>query len=90
MEAIHASLRTPISQLDWARLQPGVESEVSQAYTRRCRAAGAATGSDIELQQELSQGVRRIDFLRYSFIFGGLVQLREGDMETYRLLVRSR
>lgn len=91
LKALHSSLRAPVSQIEWSRVSSAAKLDIAEAYTRRCRAAGsAAGGSSAELERELGQGVRRIDFLRNKCLFAGLQRQRDDDNENFKLVVRER
>jgi hypothetical protein len=82
--ALHRSLQTRISHIDWARLSISEETAISRAYTRRCRSVPQLA------QFEASQGVRRIDYLLDKVVFRGLVRVlgMEG-FEKLRLVTGS-
>ncbi|GBE79822.1 hypothetical protein SCP_0210230 [Sparassis crispa] len=80
--AIHRTLQTQISHVDWARLPSGDDVAVARAYTRRCRTFPSAEAF------EASQGVRRVDYLLDKFMFKGLVRTSyRGGFEHVKLLV---
>lgn len=90
LEALHSGLRAPVSQIEWSRVSSSLKLEVAEAYTRRCRAAAADGGGAVELERELGQGVRRVDFLCNKNFFGGLQRTADGDNQNFKLLVRER
>ncbi|KDQ54281.1 hypothetical protein JAAARDRAFT_38441 [Jaapia argillacea MUCL 33604] len=85
LTAIHRSLQTQITHLDWAKLNMSQEMEISRAYRRRCK-----TFPSVE-QFEASQGVRRVDYLGKKVCFRGLVRERGTDgFENLKLIVGER
>lgn len=83
--AIHRSLQRQITHVDWARLSRADEVEVARAYTRRCKTFPSAEAF------EVSQGVRRVDYLRDRYMFKGLVRTsHDGGFEHAKLLVGRR
>ena len=90
LEALHSALRAPVTQVEWSRVPSSLKLEIAEAYTRRCRAAGAEGGGPAELERQLGQGVRRVDFLRQKTIFAGLQRTKDNDIENFKLLVRER
>lgn len=80
--AIHRSLHTQISHLDWGRLTMSEEIAIARAYTRRCRSIPSVA------QLEASQGVKRVDFLLDRFMFRGLVRAPGSEgFDEYKLIV---
>jgi hypothetical protein len=80
--AIHRSLHTRISHMDWAKLSASEETAVARAYTRRCKSIPSVA------QFEASQGVRRVDYLLDKNRFRGLLRHSSGDgFETFKLVV---
>jgi hypothetical protein len=65
--AVHATLHRKISHEEWGRLSMSQETEVSRAYTHRYK----ASGSDWEVRQQQSEGVKRVDFLLKNTWFKG-------------------
>ena len=84
--ALHSSLHTQISHLEWARLSPEEEIRIARAYTKRCKKNIAPTAN-----LELSQGVKQVDFLRNQVIFRGLVRTSPNadGVEVFRLVLGS-
>ncbi|KAK1221567.1 Rho guanine nucleotide exchange factor [Marasmius sp. AFHP31] len=76
---VHRVLHTSISHADWAQLTPVEQGHVSSAYGNRCRAAAHAgapmgtSGADRARfeQAEMSQGVKKVDFLLEKVWFRG-------------------
>ncbi|KAI0960202.1 hypothetical protein AcW1_004780 [Taiwanofungus camphoratus] len=64
--AIHSSYQRQVTHSDWMRLSQSEEMEIARAYTRRCK-----TFPSVEAFEK-SQGVRRVDYLRENYMFGGL------------------
>lgn len=90
IKGIHASLQTKITHLEWARMSESATLEISRAYTRRCRSAGAFRNAEAF---ELNQGVRRVDFLGDKYYFGGLTRARQDrpdDVVNLKLLIKGR
>jgi hypothetical protein len=83
--SIHTSLQTQITHLDWARLSDSEERAIARAYNRRCRAIPA-------MESLLaSQGVRRVDYLLKTFVFGGLIHnVGDEGFDNLKLIVTSR
>ena|ERR1700722_1246783 len=81
--ALHRSLHMRISHIDWAKLSVSRETAVSRAYTRRCKNIPSLS------QFELSQGVRRVDYLLEKVMFKGLVRVHgtADGFETMKLIV---
>jgi len=80
--ALHRSLHTRISHIDWAKLSVSEETAVARAYTRRCKSIPSVA------QFEASQGVRRVDYLLDKVMFRGLLRSSGGDgFETFKLVV---
>jgi hypothetical protein len=83
--AVHRSLHTRISHIDWARLSVAEETAVSKAYTRRCRSVPSTS------EFEANQGVRRVDYLLDRVIFRGLLRVSSSEgFETMRLILGDR
>ena len=83
--AIHRHLQIQISHRDWVKLSNDDTTQISRAYTRRCR-----TFPSVE-QFETSQGVRRVDYLKDKYIFKGLTRRRgEDGFEHVKLLIGSK
>jgi len=83
--AIHTHFQTQIRHQDWNQLSEVEETAIARAYTRRCRAFPS-------MEQLLaSQGVRRIDYLRKTFMFAGLVRVAGDEgYDNLKLVVTSR
>lgn len=80
--AIHRSLHTRISHIDWAKLSVSEETAVARAYTRRCKSIPSVA------QFEASQGVRRVDYLLDKVMFRGLLRVAGGNgFDTLKLVV---
>lgn len=67
LESVYRHLQQQITHVEWGRLGRSEEMAVSRAFTRRIKSAGDA-GED-----EMSLGVKRVDFLLDKFMFRGLV-----------------
>lgn len=72
LTAIHRFLHQRITHQDWARLSLQEETEISRAYTRRCKNI-----PNMEVL-ERAQGVKRVDFLLSQTRFKGLVRVGTG------------
>ncbi|KAF9232431.1 hypothetical protein BU15DRAFT_10476, partial [Melanogaster broomeanus] len=70
---IHSSLHRQITHQDWAQLSLSEETAIARAYTRRRKSVPSAA------QEQASQGVKRIDYLREKHIFRGLVGTHDED-----------
>ncbi|KAL4064707.1 hypothetical protein V8B97DRAFT_1297346 [Scleroderma yunnanense] len=70
---IYSSLRRQITHHDWYQLSDSKQDAISRAYHRRCRSV-PSTGN-----LEVSQGVRRVDYLKDKYMFRGLIRARDGD-----------
>ncbi|KAI1782728.1 hypothetical protein LXA43DRAFT_904965 [Ganoderma leucocontextum] len=82
LTAIHRTLHTQISRRDWDKLLGDRRQVVLEAYTRRCRRyIGFRWIDDVG-------GIRRVDYLRDSYMFGGIVCecARDGVAEMRLLL----
>ncbi|KLO08483.1 kinase-like protein [Schizopora paradoxa] len=82
LTSIYDSLQTPITHAEWARLSQQDITEVSAAFTQRCRKQGQAS-------EEYKKGVRRCDFLRRKILYSGLKLAKDGDGTVFKLYARN-
>ncbi|THH09668.1 hypothetical protein EW145_g1849 [Phellinidium pouzarii] len=80
LHAVHRSLQTALTHVEWAKLSERETYEASRAYTRRCRKADF----------ERMQGVRRVDLLNEKCWFGGISKVKDDDPHNFELSVRSK
>jgi hypothetical protein len=71
VHAVHASLHRNISYGEWGGLSLSQRTDVARAYTHRYK----ASGSDWEVRQQQSEGVKRVDFLLKNTWFKGFIWL---------------
>jgi hypothetical protein len=84
VHAVYASLHRKISYWEWGALSLSQRTEVARAYTRRYK----ASGSDWEVRQQQSEGVKRVDFLLKNTWFKGFIWLEpENGVERLKLLL---
>jgi hypothetical protein len=84
IHAVHALLHHKISHEEWGRLSVSQETDVAGAYTRRYK----ASGSDWEVRQQQSEGVKRVDWLLKNTWFKGLTWVgSESGVEQLKLLL---
>ena len=82
---VHRVLHTRISHLEWARLSTEEETLVARAYTKRCKSIPSTT------HFEMSQGVKRIDFLLDKVVFRGLLRTstKSDGVDVFKLVLKS-
>ncbi|KAG6859583.1 hypothetical protein C0991_000472, partial [Blastosporella zonata] len=85
LAAVHRVLHKPISHRDFGHLSQSTNTEVSNAYWRRCKAAAR---SQQEYEREQSNGIKRVDYLRGKTRFMGLLITgkREEGLELMKLI----
>ena len=81
---IYMSLRRQITHDDWYQLSSFKHDAVTQAYYRRCRSVPSLE------TLEVSQGVKRVDYLKENYMFAGLIRaLDEDGFFHWKLLTES-
>jgi len=83
--AVHQTMQTQITHIEWAELNEKEGTAVARAYTRRYK---LAAGHESRIATE---GVKRVDYLLKKVMFAGLSR-KSGDQgyENLKLLVKDR
>lgn len=76
LAAVHDALRKQVTHAEWAKVTDEEAYESARAYTRRVRTAN----------YEMNQGLRRVDFLREKYFFGGITRMKNDENGHHFLL----
>ncbi|KAG6844023.1 hypothetical protein H0H87_010532 [Tephrocybe sp. NHM501043] len=88
LTSLHRHLHKPVSHSEWGHLPEAATREVSRAFAQRCWAASG--GVEDRYQQEVSRGLRRVDYLKGKTRILGLLRAgTEEGMELMKLVTDS-